>query len=1286
MFSCRGLSQTAAKEDGNVALPEGVKAVWDLDKAYRDATGTRERICINGLWRFKPASHADEACPGFDEDWRYFKVPGTWPLEPGRKENGRSQRFFGPEGWKEKLSDVQMAWYSREITVPAQWEGRRIALWAAWVNSRAKVFIDGRAAGEIDFPGGEVDLTGTCRPGATHQLAILVIAQFLTPQGTYMPYDEAPAERRILRRGLCGDVFLMSMPQGPCITDVGIDTSVRQWSITFTAALDGLKGGASYVLRARVLDDGEEALTAESEPFSVGDLQNRRLEFSKEWRPPKLWDTDTPGNQYEATLELREAGSTCDVYHGVRFGFREFWIEGRDFILNGSRVHLRTAPLNSAQINTATASYEGACETIRRLKWWGYDAVYTHNYDCRPGSHIAFEEILRAADDVGMILSFALPHVSDYDWDGDSPEKRNGYERHVEWYVSCAQNHPSVVMYSQNHNSTHHQDDENPQRMPLVLDCLLTGYLAERLRRVYSLERVLRQFDRTRIQYNHAGPSRSMCTMNCYLNWTPMQERSEWFQRWAEYGARPLCLVEYGEPYEASFMNLRGPWSRVRSKDLFQYQYTEWGAATRGDAAFDLHDFEKVCLRWEADRFRRKDPFGIGDYPMPQGLHMNVPNLRGVQAEFVRHTWPYIRTLGLSGFNMWRELYLCFLPKRSRAARVELDVDWDNLQRPGFSPDFYEPSPSDSMPYSMGTKLEDWEPNVRGVAFRRYNQPLLAYIAGKAERFTARGHNYAAGEIVEKQIIVINDSRRSVDCTCEWSVNLPQKASGVSVVRVEPGCNERILVGFKLPRSRTNHTYRLRLKATFSTGEVQADEFTLHVLPPSKAPRVCKEVALYDPLGQTAKLLDELGIAFDTVQAGSDLRGCSLLIVGKKALNVDGAAPDLSRVPDGLNVVMFEQTKEALEQRLGFRVQEWGLRRTFTRVPGHPILAGLSDEHLRDWHGEATLIPPSFPPPDYFSYPTVKWCGFDTPRAGRAGNYGNVSSVMIEKPVAGDFLPLMDGGFHLQYSPLMVYREGKGMVLFCQVDVTGRTEGEPAARRLTANILEFADAWQAPVRKNALYVGEQAGLEHLKAAGVAVRAYDGGTLDGGCALVLGPGAADQLAKGAEAVARWVAAGGRVLALGLGQAEARSVLGLPVEMQVAEHISCRYAPAGPDSPVSGVGCGEFMIRDPREIPLVSGGAEVLGNGVLAVAGGGNVVLCQLAPWQFDHKEFYNTKGAFRHLSFATSRLLGNMGVAFETPLLGNLACPAGPEEKRWLDGLYLEEPVVHDDDPYRFFRW
>ena len=61
---------------------------------------------------------------------------------------------------------------------------------------------------------------------------------------------------------------------------------------------------------------------------------------------------------------------------------------------------------------------------------------------------------------------------------------------------------------------------------------------------------------------------------------------------------------------------------------------------------------------------------------------------------------------------------------------------------------------------------------------------------------------------------------------------------------------------------------------------------------------------------------------------------------------------------DGLKVIVFEQTSEVLEKRFGFRVAEYGLRQVFRRVPDHPLLAGLDAEHLRDWRGEATLLPP----------------------------------------------------------------------------------------------------------------------------------------------------------------------------------------------------------------------------------------------------------------------------------------------------------------------------------------
>jgi len=63
-------------ESVDADLPPGVKAVWEIKSAHSEKTSTRERVCINGLWRWQPADAADTVPMG---SWGWFKVPGPWP-------------------------------------------------------------------------------------------------------------------------------------------------------------------------------------------------------------------------------------------------------------------------------------------------------------------------------------------------------------------------------------------------------------------------------------------------------------------------------------------------------------------------------------------------------------------------------------------------------------------------------------------------------------------------------------------------------------------------------------------------------------------------------------------------------------------------------------------------------------------------------------------------------------------------------------------------------------------------------------------------------------------------------------------------------------------------------------------------------------------------------------------------------------------------------------------------------------------------------------------------------
>jgi beta-galactosidase/beta-glucuronidase len=1282
--------RTAIGESAAVPLPSGVKAVWDMNRAYRQTTPTRQRTCINGLWRWQPASATEDKVPA--DGWGYFKVPGCWPGITDYMQKDSQTVHVHPKWADVKLSEVDAAWYERRITIPADWTGRRIAVSVEYLNSLAIVYVDGIKAGQVRFPEGEVDLTSICRPGNTYRISLLVVG--LPLKGVMLSYTDSASARTVkgsvARRGLCGDVFLVSTPPGAHLCNVRVDTSVRNSTITCNVSLQDLQKDKSYVLGGRITEKGQECKELESMSFEAEQCKEGRISFTHKWKPDKLWDINTASNTYELQLSLTDSdGRVLDVLPAASFGYREFWIEGRDFYLNGSRIFLSALPLDNAQITSAAATYEAARESMERLKSIGINFVYTHNYGCQPGAHLSFADILRAADDVGMLVAISMPHFSHYDWDAPDADRNNGYAQHAAFYAQVAGSHPSVVMYSTSHNATGYSEDMNPDMIDGIED-KRDQWAMNNMKKALRVESIIRQSDPSRIVYHHAGGNiGSMHTSNFYPNFVPIQELDDWFGHWSTKGVKPLFLCEYGAPFTWDWAMYRG-WYKGRREFgsgavPWEFCLAEWNAQFLGDSAFDISEMEKQNLRWEARQFRDGKVWHRWDYPHQLGS-TDFPEREPVHAMYYTDNWRAFRTWEVSAVSPWESNVLFKLrPGMDRNRRDQFEVDWDNLQRPGFSPDYLDER-YERM--DLAYERSDWIPTEQGVSLMRNNQALLAYIAGKSTYFTSKDHNFISGETVEKQIIVINNSRAPTRCTCTWSVNLPEPATGRSEITVETGRQASIPVRFALSQNATGGRYKLAVNAVFDTGQTQQDEFTIDVLARPPVVSAGARIAVFDPKGETTDMMKDMGIRYETVNAEAGLDAYDVLVVGKAALSADGPAPDISSVRKGLRVVLFEQTAEVLEKRFGFRVAQYGLRNAFARVPDHPILSGLEAEHLRDWRGEATILPRQLNyelNPTFNGAPTVTWCGIPVTQAWRCGCRGNVASVLIEKPACGDFLPIVDGGFSLQYSPLMEYRQGKGMVLFCQLDVTGRTETDPAARTLAANIFKYVAAWKPAPRREVVYLGEASGKAFLEAAGLQLGSYEGGPLKTDTVLIVGPNYKN-LAAHKDAVGRFLSNGGHLLTIGLTQQDAEALLPFKVSINASEHINACFGPAGQGSPLAGVGPADVHNREPRSIPLVRGGATVVGDGVLAVAGGVNSVFCQLVPWQFEYEGNFGLKRTFRRTSFLVTRLLGNMGAGAETPLLNRFSKPVGKDEPgRWMEGFYMDKPEEWDY-PYRFFRW
>ena len=92
-------------------------------------------------------------------------------------------------------------------------------------------------------------------------------------------------------------------------------------------------------------------------------------------------------------------------------------------------------------------------------------------------------------------------------------------------------------------------------------------------------------------------------------------------------------------------------------------------------------------------------------------------------------------------------------------------------------------------------------------------------------------------------------------------------------------------------------------------------------------------------------------------------------------------------------------------------------------------------------------------------------------------------------------------------------------------------------------------------------------------------------------------------------------------------------------------------------------------------------------VLAMTTNSDIAFCQLVPWEFEANKQSNLKRTYRRTSFTVTRLLSNFGVASTSPVLARFHMPvdASKSERRWLEGLYLDQPEEWDD-PYRLFRW
>ncbi|TAG95798.1 MAG: beta-galactosidase [Oscillatoriales cyanobacterium] len=1212
----------------------------------------RDQIYLNGTWQFVPAI-GNPQNPPQSPSWGSIQVPGNWQEEKNESTPGIISRGTGPAWEKFNNQQLSKAWYQRNIEIPTDWKNRRIFIDLARVSTDAIIFVNGINSGQIEWPYGTIEITKLAQPGQ-NTISILVVAVSDEKDKTVImgPTEIYTTKSNLQSRGIIGEVRIFSLPPGPLISDVFVQTSTRKQQIKLDVELKDIKQNGQIQLVAQMLDEKgkvEQKFTGTAE-VQAKPIQTVKVQW--DWKKPRLWDVGQP-NLY--TLKLAVKGSGINTQYDQPFGFREFWIEGRKFFLNGTEFRLRPI-LHPDSWESGTV--EGSDKLIESYNKAGFNIVETWpwNHDERGKWH--FRELFsERADLKGFpVMAPALDVsllASNGSWNNRSLKDR--WKSRMTTEMRRYRNHPSILMWATSPNFFGNTDDQNPRRIGKKV---VAGNLdANRLRDITTLANEsfasMKSVDPTRPVMVHQGANfGDVYALNSYLNVIPLQEREEWISEWSKTGDMPYMVVEFGTPLHATMMRNRAGFEKVIVSEPLM---TEFAAIYLGKQAYELET--------TAYKNKIREQFVKGqEY---KSWHLNkeldfAPAFQKLQQLFSTNTWRSWRTFGMSGGMIpWNDGHGWQV---SDAGRTKVDIGEFQPGRRGV----YLKQVSKNLLYHLQPEAYTTHPS--GEAIMKNNGPTLAWIAGSNPAFTAKEHSFWAGGKLAKQVVLINDTRAKQNFAFTWRVLAGGKEVGKGEKQgtIETAGTLFFPIDVKLPNDilgKTDGEISLTAKIADRT---HVDTFAFRVFgTPSK---IKDKLAIFDPVGKTSAMLKQLGhelIPWNGSQVSS------LLIIGREAFssgqNLPGNLENFVR--NGGKAIVFPQQREWLTNK-GLRVAEHISRRVYPIDSNHPVVSGLDETDLRDWTGESTLLesyPDTIQKPSRLSPAITPWYGWHW------GNRGGVSSASIEKPHRSSWRPILESEFDLAYSPLMELDYGKGRLILNQLDLEDHFAVDPGAAQLAQTLVSYGmDSVVSGKPDRVVLIGGDGDAKKLDNLGVIYQRANGLSQNVGLAIV----GAEANVKDAD-LRSYLNGGGKAFFL----PRQVPVAGLGVGLEQTKNFGGSLAVPGWDE-VKGVSGSDLRSRSFYDTWLIKSGGEIGADGLLSrvAVGKGVAIFSQIDPDGLNADTNTYLRFTRWRQTRANAQILANLGASFKVD-----GVVFNGSSREFYHSDYRTD-FENGDDPYRYYRW
>lgn len=354
------------------------------------------------------------------------------------------------------ILDFDEATFQRQVDVPASWAGKIIKLEFVAVNFIADVYIGeehvmNHVGGWMPFT---ADVTKLVTPGQNFRLKVHVKGPHHQPIVDADGHVQWPVGGWFTKRvgGIADDVWLRAYGEVH-IEDTFIQTSYRNKTLTLDTTLTNTTAKARTVrLEAQAVlasnDSDKVSFTGPTVTLAAGETRVVQAVF--DWENPKLWWPDDP-RLYHLKSRLLEGEAVPDE-ETRRFGFREIWISGNQFRLNGIRINLFGDYQTVGDRHYTTPEIywpERWPETVDKIKAMNIRILRWHHNPVP-------QYILDVTDEKGLLIcDESSNYARNYHMESDRKAYIANAKRCIGPWIKADRNHPSVYMWNATNEMTY---------------------------------------------------------------------------------------------------------------------------------------------------------------------------------------------------------------------------------------------------------------------------------------------------------------------------------------------------------------------------------------------------------------------------------------------------------------------------------------------------------------------------------------------------------------------------------------------------------------------------------------------------------------------------------------------------------------------------------------------------------------------------------------------------------------------------------------------------------------